>query len=464
MRDVKLRITPFEFIDLLTCTVIKEVNQHYTAKIVGHIAQTDHDEIVQRCPKEQGICIEAIDETGETRVFFKGIVQDISLQNVGVLRKLTVQAISRSWLMDIQEHTRTFQHEQQTYVEVADFIKKKYDAAFVYARGQDEISGEIIVQYEETDWAFLKRIASQINTVIVPDIENDNIVVCFGVPEKTNAYQAQSPTYEITKNILSYMDKTAGQVEQYTERDATSYRFDDREIWEICAPVTFLDQPLYVYKITSRYDGKELLHTYELRTKNGFKTKRENNRKLSGCSLHGRVIDVTNHFVKVHCAVDEAQALPTAKWFPYSTVYSHPNGSGWYCMPEIGDAARIYFPNEWERSGCAMSAVHLDQPSQRRMDPNIKTLCTVHDKEIEFTPETIRLTNNRGLTILFDDQLGISMFSSKDIQLYSMKDINITGMENVEIHGMGGVDIKQRRNRISITGDIREWAEGVYHK
>lgn len=464
MREVKFSVTPFPFIDILDLTIQREVNQHFVASITGHIPQTDNDEIVWRCGKEEAVCIKGIDENGKEKTFFKGIVRDISCKNTGGLRTLTVEAVSRSWLLDTEEHTRTFQYEEQTYEEVCDFIKENYHAAFVYTRGIDEKTGELIVQYEETDWDFLKRIASQLHTVIVADVENDNIALCFGVPQKTVSYQAAPSAYAFKKDLPHYTDMMKNHVENYTEQDATSCILEEREYWELCAPVSLFGQPLYVYKAVSHYDGKELVHTYELRTHNGFKTKRQNNHKLPGCSLKGKVIDVANNFVKVHCAVDAAQATATAKWFEYSTVYSHPNGTGWYCMPEIGDAVRISFPNEWERTGYAVSAVHLDQPNRRRIDPNIKTLCTIHDKEIEFTPKTIRLTNNRGLTVLLDDDLGISLFSSKDIQMHSMKDIRITGMKTVEIQGMEGVDIKQHRNRISIAGDIREWSEGIYHK
>lgn len=464
MRDVKLMITPFKLIEIIECTIHKEVNQHFTAKIVGHIPPTDNDEMVQRCPKDQAVCIRTVDETGEETVFFKGIVRQISFKNVGGFRTLTVEAVSRTWLMDVKEHTRTFQYEPQTYRDVAEFIKKKNHAAFIYTQGIKERANEIIVQYEETDWEFLKRIASQINTVVVADEENDNIAMCFGIPEKRTKYQAMSSVYAVGKMVDEYTNKKEYNVNGIGEADAIEYIFKEREIWELCAPVTFLDNKLYVHKIITNYDGKELVHTYHLRTKEGFKTKRQNNHKLSGCSLNGTVIDVTNNFVKMHCEVDEAQLVPTAKWFDYSTVYSHPIGTGWYCMPEIGDAVRLYFPNEWERTGYAISAVHRDNLSQRRMDPNSKTLCTIHNKEIEFTPETIRITNNKGMTILLDDHKGITLVSNKDIELHSGKNIKITGMKNVEIHGKNGVDLKQRSNQINISDSIREWGEGVYHK
>lgn len=86
------------------------------------------------------------------------------------------------------------------------------------------------------------------------------------------------------------------------------------------------------------------------------------------------------NLVKIHLNVDPEQSLPKAKWFVYSAVYPHSNGTGWYCMPEIDDAAWLHFPNEGEQNGYVNSAVHLDNANQRRIDPHIKTLRTIFDK------------------------------------------------------------------------------------
>ena len=47
-----------------------------------------------------------------------------------------------------------------------------------------------------------------------------------------------------------------------------------------------------------------------------------------------------------------------ARWFPYATVYSSGDGTGWYCMPEIGDKIRLYFPTEKEQDAYVISAYH----------------------------------------------------------------------------------------------------------
>ena len=60
--------------------------------------------------------------------------------------------------------------------------------------------------------------------------------------------------------------------------------------------------------------------------------------------------------------------------FPYATVYSTPDGTGWYCMPEIGDAVRLYFP-------CERTRMHMWQaPSspilrrRRAHNPDFKSI------------------------------------------------------------------------------------------
>ena len=41
---------------------------------------------------------------------------------------------------------------------------------------EDREIGELIVQYEETDWEFLKRIFSQLEITISPDTQTEGVV------------------------------------------------------------------------------------------------------------------------------------------------------------------------------------------------------------------------------------------------------------------------------------------------
>lgn len=464
MRDLQILVSPFSFIDILKLEVNKVVNEHFTAEIVGHVSAEDGDKYVQTCTASTGIHILSTDEDGNKKTLFKGLVQDIWTDTVAGLKTLHVEAVSRSVLLDQKEHIRTFQNESQSYQSVCEVIRgDNGGATFIYTTGSQSTDG-ILVQFEETDWEFLKRIASKLNSVIVPDCVNDNLCLCFGVPRKAESFAASSPTYRIEKELGEYLYKKQNKVASFTEQDATNYIVDSREMWEICSEVSFLGRSMYVYKVRSSYTGQELVHTYWLRTMDGFKTKKQYNLKLIGVSLNGRISSIRNDLVKLEADLDENTKGGPDKWFTYSTVYSNPDGTGWYCMPEKKDAARLYFPDEREENAYVVSAVHVGKQTKHRTDPDTKTLRTVHGKEVKFTPHTLKMTNNKGMSVILDDEKGISIVSNKDITLQSSKNIHLNSSTKVNIQGKNGVNMRQKDSQINITEDLHELAQGVYHK
>lgn len=173
------------------------------------------------------------------------------------------------------------------------------------------------------------------------------------------------------------------------------------------------------------------------------------------------------------------------KWFPFSTVYSSPDGSGWYCMPEPGDEIRLYFPTEQEKHGYVISAVHLPvasaagggqgvpagqpaeiqntaakkDPGACRCDPTHKTIHTSSGKKVDLSEHSIVLDNGKGMSITLDDNEGISIVSPLGVYIQSDGAIDISSLNGkVEIMGTESVNIAQKESSI-------EMAESnvVYH-
>ena len=86
---------------------------------------------------------------------------------------------------------------------------------------------------------------------------------------------------------------------------------------------------------------------------------------MTGCSFDAVVTGGQKDRVQVEIAQDEWNAQDGKKWFPYATVYSSPDGTGWYCMPEPGDSVRLHVP-ESEEDSFVMSAVHRETRSEER--------------------------------------------------------------------------------------------------
>lgn len=138
------------------------------------------------------------------------------------------------------------------------------------------------------------------------------------------------------------------------------------------------------------------------------------------------------------------------RWFPYSTIYSSPDDTGWYFMPEIGDEVRLVFPNENEPDSYVVSSVHMGG----RADPDIKSIRTKHQKEIVFSPNSIYISNGAGSHIELHDENGITIHSDNQIRIESDGNIDIQGQSEVSILGDAGASIQQGENRIDVDDTV----------
>lgn len=174
---------------------------------------------------------------------------------------------------------------------------------------------------------------------------------------------------------------------------------------------------------------------------------------LSGCSFDAVVTDVNKDMVQLDIAQDEWNASDGRKWFMYSTVYSSPDGTGWYCMPEKGDSVRLFVP-EKEEDSFVMSAVHKETDSAR-CKPEHKSFKTKHGKEILFTPDSILMTNNQGMMVEMNDSEGIKITSDKDILIEAQDNLTIASSDaSLLIAADDAIKVKQGATSMTLSDDI----------
>ncbi len=174
-----------------------------------------------------------------------------------------------------------------------------------------------------------------------------------------------------------------------------------------------------------------MYHTYYLKSENGAQLPKAYNFRSVGASLSASVVAVEKDRVQIAIDRDENQENAGANWYPYSTVYSTPDGTGWYCMPEPGDAVRFYLPGCDESEAYVISSTHLQSSaSDERVNPDCKSIMNTHGKEILFTPDSLTLTNNAGMSIELLDNEGIRILSNKAIHIKSDELIDISSVNS----------------------------------
>lgn len=458
MKSELIVVEPFSFISYQEIEISERVNEHGSARIKGVLHDSTDEDMLEKITADEIITIKAILDNGEVAVIFRGIICQILLSRDGGIKQLEVCAKSHTFLMDMKKEIRIFQNTVQTFSEVAAFVGKENEARFISTEGKDQAIERLIVQYQETDWEFLKRLASMLHTVIVADSINGKISFSLG-PTKPTMCEIHNYKYRADRNLAEYYRQRINGRQDCMEQDTFSLMITTRELLELCAPALISNRTYYVKGIERRLLGNELVNTYELVLSGGLKTTEISNHKIAGISLEGKVSQVERDRVQIGFEQDVNAPFI---WFPFATSYSSSDGTGWYCMPEIGDDVRAYFPDEDERHGVAINMIHLT--CELREQPDIKYIRSIYKKEIRFEPGAIRITNNKGTSVVLDDKKGVTIKSNRDILVMAEGNIEMHGKKEVQIVGDGGVLARQGDNKIEIRDGIQQIARTITQK
>ena len=275
----------------------------------------------------------------------------------------------------------------------------------------------------------------------------------FGIIEEAGRELLSYESYSIVNLIGEYqIKKNCGM----TESDAVAYKVKTREIFYLGDAVCFLGKNYVVGEVERKWEGNEVYNYYLLETKGELRQVSYGNKKIIGASLKGNVTDVKKDTVKVVLMEDETGGWAGQKWFAYSTIYSSPDGTGWYCMPEKGDSVRLYFPNENEAEAYVNSSVNEQSSnSSARSNPDEKSIKNKQGKEVLFKPDRLVFTNNKGMSIEIVDDEGILIESDKSITIKAKENIGIISMEQgVEMSAPEKIAFQQGNTMLELADDI----------
>ena len=106
---------------------------------------------------------------------------------------------------DRVKKSRSFQNGALTYMEVVQRVLSGYGQSGVtdHATGGACIP-EFLLQYEESDWVFLRRLASHFGTYLLADATDACGKVYFGIPEISYGTVLDRQDYTMEKDMLHY--------------------------------------------------------------------------------------------------------------------------------------------------------------------------------------------------------------------------------------------------------------------
>lgn len=455
MKADKIFFSHFEFLTLETLKIDQQIGKHATAVCTGCIRDTDVEEYKRKLMEQKWVTITTEDNEGSKKILMTGVIAGFSLESKAHTTHLTLILKSGTYLMDTSLHFRSFQTSGISYLEVLNTINQTYGESGVKETGGlSSATIDFLLQYKETDWEFILRIASRFGLNVTPAIEKEGAFYYIGNANISTYQLPDSVSIGISKHMDQYMVKKSNGIGSPMEHDYLEYHISSREIYHIWDKLMLNNEGGYIYKIQSEYLNGELNHSYFFRPESGLETMERLNDKIQGCSFQAIVKEVKRDMVKVQLIDDENSNQSINKWFPYSTGYSSPDGSGWYCMPEPEDHVRFQIPGPIEEQGYVISSIHL-KTNNGRVNPDHKSFKTKYGKELLFTPDSIEMTNNKGMSIKIKDGEGIRIESNKNISITSKGNMTISSEDSsLTIAGTDRVNIKQGGAGLYIDKDI----------
>ncbi len=445
---------------ILACETESRVGEHSTLMISGLV--DDEEGLLYGVSECQDIEVSVRGRAG-SEILFSGIVTNIQVTESGQMKTARIEAKSRSWLMDRTCHSRSFQDSQMTFQALAQEILADYgDSSLIYA-AQNRETGSLIIQYEETDWDFLKRVLSLAGLILTPDSRRPGMKLYAGVPAFPET-ELQYDVLGMDKDMGSYYRLKANQ-RQVHAADFTRYTVASGQIMGILETAVIQGHSLTAYACRYSFDGQNMTGTYCLQGARGMTAQAVYPMHLIGAALTAKVVGVSASKVRAAMAIDGTHTERAVHWFPYSTLSASPDGSGWYCMPETGDDVRIYFPSKQEEEAIALSAVSsYEAPpggSDRMQDPDSRYLRTKYGQELAMNPEYIRLSCGGGksaVTVRTDGTLSIQgqetagVQAEEKITIHADKELSIHVRERFLLHSHKGSAVLSEEGKIALMG------------
>ena len=360
---------------------------------------------------------------------FCGRLRWIEQQQVKGNHRLTLELVSGTSLLDQKRKSHSYQDIAMSYGKLLDQAARQAGGMVLYPAGLEERAiGFPKIQYEETDWEFLKRMASHLGLSLYPQVEQPRAGLWVGLPQAEGAKAFDWRHYRIVWD--SRYDELGGEKAGNSRDRFISYEVESEGSYGCGQEVTFQGKGLTICSKSCRSEGGELLFTYRLGYPEWAGQRRLTHKKLSGLSLLGEVISREGERLKLKLDIDREHS-DWKQEKAYAFLWCPPTGNLMYMMPAQGSRVSLYFPRGEEEGAVAVNCIRREGEAQGRSyrERGLKT----EGKELKLYPDCMGVESISG-KVMLDDLEGIRISGDKALQIIARGKIRIEG-KGIQVEG-----------------------------
>ena len=417
-----------------------QVNEHAVFSIRGIINSTDAEYYSQKCMNGEKIRVYEFSNE-EENILCCGLITNIEISVDHGIHYISIKGISATKEFDSKMQKRSFQDASMTY---KNLLKKVAgDGRYIlYLCDKNKTVNGLALQYMETDWEFILRMAGHFNTVVIPDCVSGNISLAFGIPDGNTYNLTDSDDYQL------HLQVSSGKIIE------TDYTMKGPAYMQLGDKILFKNKKWIIVKKSVSFKNGRLESEYQLGTINGWCVPLKHNPFIHGISIRGVVTDVQDELLKIKLDLDDKRMNNNTVWYPYLPE----TGNLMYAMPEPGSVAFLYFPDDKEGNGIVTHCENNSEEHTEQWNYHIKEFSTPENKMIQMTPNYLRFISENDKEkahLEMGDHKGFEFFSTKSVRLAAGKKINIKSDLSSMVQAQSLITLLQSNtdNYIEICGD-----------
>ena len=283
-----------------------------------------------------------------------------------------------------------------------------------------------LIQYQETDYKFLKRILSRLQGKITPESSVFGGGICFyaGVREGNGIGNIDLNQYIHT--ILPFRDRNRMDISR--KKQQIGYEIFDMDFMEIGDILQVQGRNLYIMESQSVLADNMLNCTCKVFPKECFEAEKLPADTLRGTVITGTVLETGQEKVKLHLDIDKEQAKEEAYPFSWKPI----TGNLFYCMPETGTKAALYFDKNDEDDTRVIYNVRTNgEECGELADYNDRYFTTDERKRMYLKPSEMGLLNmeEQNAEIAIKDASLLNMKTNNQISILAERQVELKGKE-----------------------------------
>ncbi len=292
--------------------------------------------------KEEQIELIGQDEEGRQESLFSGLIDSAELKNVGDYTILELQAVSYIRQMDVEKKSRSFQDITRTYRDITEEIAKEYSFTVRWNLPDGAIPCPLI-QYQETDYQFLRRIVSHLGGRLLPEDYGKKKEIHIGLPQK-KAGQIDLAQHKYAALLYKKSGRT------FVQDRRQGYRIYGREFIRVGETVTISGREYCIMDCEVCFDHNSIETCISVYPRACFQADKIRADQLKGVVIEGEVLQTKGEVLRLHLDIDDKQDVATAYDYPWRPI----TGNMLYCMPEKGTKVALYFDKNDEENAKAI--------------------------------------------------------------------------------------------------------------